>query len=213
VHPDDNDWLHIIGLILKRKELLFKELESLTCPWGWKDPRNTFTFDIWKEIFPSAKVIHIYRNPVDVISSLQKREASRMPTGPIHSRTGIKKTFYSRKLPGKRLFHHSFRSQDNMSSFRLWKEYTTKATSIVSDDKTESIQISYEGLLEKPGGVLKQLADFCDLDYNKLIIEKILASIDTSRKFAFISNKDLVEFYNKIKEDKLVESLDYGNIL
>ncbi|MBE9554562.1 MAG: sulfotransferase, partial [Proteobacteria bacterium] len=28
-------------------------------PWGWKDPRNTFTLPIWLRLFPDARVIHV----------------------------------------------------------------------------------------------------------------------------------------------------------
>jgi len=55
------------------KGLKYKSLKELDFPWGWKDPRNTFTIDIWIEVFPNAKLIHIYRNPIDVAESLRKR--------------------------------------------------------------------------------------------------------------------------------------------
>lgn len=41
--------------------------------WGWKDPRNTFTLDMWLELFPGAKVIHLKRDTESVVKSLQKR--------------------------------------------------------------------------------------------------------------------------------------------
>ena len=34
--------------------------------WGWKDPRNTFTLPMWLELFPKAKVIHVYRDGQEV---------------------------------------------------------------------------------------------------------------------------------------------------
>ncbi len=41
--------------------------------WGWKDPRNTFTLDMWLDMYPGAKVIHIYRKSEEVVKSLQRR--------------------------------------------------------------------------------------------------------------------------------------------
>ncbi len=41
--------------------------------WGWKDPRNTFMLDMWLQLFPGAKVIHIFRDQAAVVRSLQKR--------------------------------------------------------------------------------------------------------------------------------------------
>ena len=38
------------------KSLRYKDIRSLDFPWGWKDPRNTFTIDIWNELFPNAKI-------------------------------------------------------------------------------------------------------------------------------------------------------------
>jgi Uncharacterized protein conserved in bacteria len=41
--------------------------------WGWKDPRNSFTFSFWKELIPSPKVIICVRNPLEVANSLLGR--------------------------------------------------------------------------------------------------------------------------------------------
>ena len=51
--------------------------------FGWKDPRNTFTLPVWKQIFPNLRVIHIVRHGVDVAASLSRRhaEALRAATG------------------------------------------------------------------------------------------------------------------------------------
>ena len=56
------------------------QLESIkeqTTPWGWKDPRTTFTLPLWLRIFPEAKVLHVVRNGIDVAASLHKRETRR----------------------------------------------------------------------------------------------------------------------------------------
>lgn len=42
-------------------------------PWGWKDPRNTFTLPMWLHHFPGARVIHLWRDEEEVARSLQKR--------------------------------------------------------------------------------------------------------------------------------------------
>lgn len=46
--------------------------------WGWKDPRNTLTLPVWREIFPEARVIHVVRNGLDVALSLGRREPRRL---------------------------------------------------------------------------------------------------------------------------------------
>ena len=49
----------------------FNEINS---PWGWKDPRNSFTASIWKEVFPDLRAIYIIRHPIDIAESLFKRQ-------------------------------------------------------------------------------------------------------------------------------------------
>lgn len=55
----------------------YRNITEIDFPWGWKDPRNIFTADIWKSIFPAARLIHICRNPVDVANSIRVRENLR----------------------------------------------------------------------------------------------------------------------------------------
>lgn len=45
--------------------LRYPSIGNLDIPWGWKDPRNTFTLPFWLKLFPQAKVIHISRHGVD----------------------------------------------------------------------------------------------------------------------------------------------------
>jgi hypothetical protein len=52
----------------------YHSVEDLDCPWAFKDPRNTFTVDLWRDIFPDAKIVHVHRHPVDVAQSLRQRE-------------------------------------------------------------------------------------------------------------------------------------------
>ena len=61
-------------LFLGNKSSKYKSIKDLDIPWGWKDPKNSFTIDLWKEVFPNAKVLHIYRNPIDSISSFIERD-------------------------------------------------------------------------------------------------------------------------------------------
>ncbi len=42
-------------------------------PWGWKDPRNTFTLGYWLGRFPKAQLLHIHRDGRQVAMSLLRR--------------------------------------------------------------------------------------------------------------------------------------------
>lgn len=35
---------------------------GLSAPWGWKDPRNSLTFPVWKQLFPGAKAVIISKS-------------------------------------------------------------------------------------------------------------------------------------------------------
>ncbi len=41
--------------------------------WGWKDPRTTLFLDFWREQFPEAAFVFLYRAPWEVIDSLYRR--------------------------------------------------------------------------------------------------------------------------------------------
>ena len=181
--------------------------------WGWKDPRNTFTIDVWKEIFTKPKVIHIYRNPVDVINSLTKRETSKITVTGNPTRTGIKKWFYGYRLPKKRLFYHSFKSLNFTANFDLWKTYTNKAFNMKKEGGTEVLHISFENLIEKPEIIIKKIVEFCNLKVDERNHKDFLQTIDKTRKFAFVKNAELVEFYKTIKNDKLITRLGFGDIV
>src|SRR5690606_18889687 len=58
----------------KKKLFRYKSLKDIDFDWGWKDPANTLNIDHWKSIFPEAKVLNIYRNPIDIAESLRVRE-------------------------------------------------------------------------------------------------------------------------------------------
>ena len=45
------------------------------------------------------------------------------------------------------------------------------------------------------------------------IPENLFQGFDQSRRFAFVKEKQLVEFYGKIKNDELVVKSDYGNMI
>ena len=58
--------------------LRYRSPASWPRPWGWKDPLNTFTLPVWLHLYPQARVIHIYRNGVDVAGSLRRRSVKQL---------------------------------------------------------------------------------------------------------------------------------------
>ena len=79
--------------------------------------------------------------------------------------------------------------------------------------EAEVLHISYEDLLEKPEAIIKNIIEFCNLEAKNRNHEKFLQTIDKTRKFAFVNDSELVEFYQSIKNDELVVRLGYGDII
>src|SRR5688572_27012894 len=61
--------IHRIDFLGRTRFFKYRDIRKLDLRWGWKDPRNTFTLPVWLSFFPRAKIIHIYRNPIDVAQS------------------------------------------------------------------------------------------------------------------------------------------------
>lgn len=173
--------------------LAFRRISSIDGPWGWKDPRNTFTFDLWREIFPGAKVMHIIRNGVDVAASLRKRETENPP----------------------RLFsvYSSFRACSLEGGFSLWKTYVEKARSIVPDNGEKDIlHLRYEDFLSAPAGRLGEILDFAGAATPRGAIERAARGVDTSRLYPFLGDGKLRAFYESVRDDTLMKDLGYGDI-
>ncbi len=201
------------GYLGLSKTLRYKSIRQLDFNWGWKDPRNTFTIDIWRKIFPEAKIIHIYRHPVDVVNSMYKREDEYdliLKDNP--SRTGLKKMFFGYRLPRKKLFCQPFRVLDYQGIFDLWKEYVTTGLQVCHNDPENIIHVSYEQVLENPSETLERLFTFAGIMPSKGDLNEVVKKINPERRYAFPKDKQLVEFFQRIKNDQLVKKLNYDNV-
>lgn len=91
-------------------------------PWGFKDPRTTFTLPAWVELFQKAKIVHVVRHPNAVIQSLMKRNT-------------VKGEVFDERL------------SDAEFNLNLWEKYTRKALEINSD---KVLTVHYEDLIQDP---------------------------------------------------------------
>ena len=107
--------LFAINYLGIKKLFKFQGLKNINFPWGWKDPRNSFTLKIWRQIYPNAKVIHIHRNPVDVANSLKKRSLAQEKSVKI----SLKK-FVAQYFLKSYFFHDSYRVQSIKEGYKLW---------------------------------------------------------------------------------------------
>jgi hypothetical protein len=177
------------------KYLRYGTPANLDIPWGWKDPRNTFTLSFWLDIFPEAKVIHIFRHPLDIINSLRTRRErglSRLKDG---NKRGWLKPVYLlylvRKFIGGRRVFVDLRGASLDEGFVLWEEYMKEARERVAELGSRAIEIKYEFFLDNPSEVLTSLAEFCGLGTGREDIEKAAAGVNRSRGFAFLKDPEL----------------------
>lgn len=162
--------------------------------WGWKDPRTTITFPIWKEIYPNAKFLIIYRNGVDVANSLYYREKKR------------------EDLIGKD--YHSVRCLYYREAFRLWEEYNIFLKKYLKSINSRKIyELKYETFLGSPEEQLSCiLENFLQIQksYN---FSKRIKEIKSENAFKFLNSKESIQFYEKIKKNKLMIELGYDCII
>jgi len=105
-------------------------------PWGWKDPRNTFTLGCWLKIFPDAKVIHIHRNGLDVALSLSNRSKKKTSNE------------YAKPL------------QDTAAGFDLWQKYVAQSFSFESVLGDRMITVQFEKLIVSDENETQKLEAF-----------------------------------------------------
>ena len=63
-----------------RRDKILKEHENIPL-WGFKDPRTLFTIEGWMEVLSNISFVGIYRNPLSVAQSLQRRDKFSIEKG------------------------------------------------------------------------------------------------------------------------------------
>ena len=189
--------------------LRHRDIRSLDIPWGWKDPKNTFTAGIWQEIFPEARVLHIYRNPLDVSESLRKRE-NRIRK---EYRRTYRKAVKENLLIGKTFYQYSPRVLDISEGIRLWEEYVEKALSLDKNFRDRILHIRYESFLDEPASWLARISEFLDIPLSELQAKDISGMVRSEKKFAFAGQRELADIYRSIKNRDLLVRLGYDDIL
>jgi hypothetical protein len=185
---------------LEKKRYLKYQLGEDVETWGWKDPRNACTLDIWLTLFPDAKVIHIKRHGVDVAWSLHRRAIANKDSGierfdHLMDRFGA---LYWLKLKEEG-FGGSTRCHSLEGAFDLWTTYVEAAAETVHRH-TPSLTIRYEHLLTEPRQVIPSIADFCGLTLPSSLTPTV-AELDPSRACAFSRHDALVDFARGVEEE------------
>lgn len=63
----------LAALRRKARSIIHRDLQGVPL-WGWKDPRNSLTLPFWQNLLPDIRYVICLRNPIDIASSLEKRD-------------------------------------------------------------------------------------------------------------------------------------------
>jgi hypothetical protein len=174
-------------------------LSNMPKPWGWKCPITTFTLPLWLDIFPNAKVIHVYRHGVDVASSLRKRTLLSM------ERTSGQNLYYKLKFlhwmrPKVGGFIGGMRCATLEGGLSLWEEYVSEARAHIRDLGERTIEVRYEDLLDQPIRMIGDLVEFCGASPSAAVLAKAAALVRKERAYAHRSCPELNAFARGVAE-------------
>lgn len=164
-------------------------------PFGWKDPRNTFTLPVWKQVFPNLRTIHIVRHGVDVAASLAHRHAQalRAATGEAvpPALTVIRDHAFG--------VLSSRRGSTLAEALTMWEQYVEKAREESAALGDRALEIRYEELLTHPERVIAAVAEFCAVPAPGRDAPP-LDGLDPGRAFAFRGDAELAAFAATVRE-------------
>ncbi len=142
---------------------------------------------------------------MDVAASLMNRENRFSERGKIRWNYGVFKNYLKLGVIAKR----DPKLLDIFKGIELWEFYVKRAFMF----RNHIIHIKYEDLLAEPVDVLSEILDFLSVAKKKNKIEQMVSGINKERKYAFLSNPNLIEVYKSVSDDELIKSLGYNNIL
>jgi hypothetical protein len=162
-----------------------------SAPFGWKDPRNTFTLPVWRHIFPDLKVIHVLRHGVDVAASLARRHGAALK-----SATGelVPPALTVIKDQGLGVLS-SRRGWELTEAMTMWEQYVEKARLEMREMADQALEVRFEDLLLTPDKWVAAIASFCGVaEPTSEQHQAVLARLEPDRAFAFRSDPRLRQF-------------------
>lgn len=180
-------------------------LAGLEKPWGWKDPRTTYTLPMWTDVFPEARVVHVVRHGVDVAASLRARSRASLARRGAAYRS---RRWLYQAWPKRTGFTDSLRCATLEGGFSLWEEYVAEGRAHVRRLGPSALELRYEDLVTSPEGPMRSLASFVELDPPREALASIAREVRTERALAFRGTPELEEFA-EASADRL-RKLGYG---
>jgi hypothetical protein len=175
------------------KAIRYRSLRNLDFAWGWKDPVNTITMDIWMRAFPNARIVNIIRNPIDVATSLKVREENRIAK--YTARTVPTKR--EKDLVKKPAYNQSYRVLEISEGVKLALSYMDLNRSYMNKYRDQSIQLCYEKLLTSPQEELLQVLRFLGLQVPEDRLQHITAIIKPEKGYKFLDDPEMKRVFEK----------------
>ncbi len=130
--------------------------------WCIKDPRLTVTLSAWLKRFPEARIVHLVRNPLDVVGTLTPNYAKFTPQG---------------KSPQESLTFWS----------ALWvRSLDVLMQSVQHVPRAIMVETRYEDLCRSPLEEVRKILEACHADMlfkNTIDVSAISASVDKYRQW------------------------------
>ncbi|MDA3878362.1 MAG: sulfotransferase [Halothiobacillus sp.] len=175
-----------------KRYLSQRSIPAQITPWGWKDPRNTFTLPFWLDLFPDARVVFIERHGVDVAESLRVRASRSIETTKLRYKRAKPIAWLRPKRGG---FSESPRCLSLEGGFSLWEAYQAQAQNQLAKLSSDRVfRVRYEDLLVEPERILKDVASFCGLPVVEGRVKRIAESINPDRAYSYRNNSELLGF-------------------
>lgn len=190
----------------------YRSSERINFDWGWKDPRSTFTLEIWKMLFKDARIIHVYRNPVDAAESLRRYSKEYQQ---VHLKSflgGFKRNRLARRLNHQRLYDFSLRALHLDEGYKLWQQYITEANRVQGATGFKVWHVRFESLLEEPKVETEKLFAFLGFKVPDGVYKEMEGQISEKKIYAFRNDKYLNEYYQSIRNQSLVTEMNYHDI-
>jgi len=173
------------------KYLRARAPERLDGPWGFKDPRSTFTLPLWLEFYPNARLIHVQRHGVDVAASLGARHARIVE----QRRARFRRMRWLYRVRSRRSrITTSVRAASLETGFSLWEEYMDGARLALERHAGPCLEIRYEEFLADPATGLRRAAKFCELPASDEAVQATAGEARPERAFAHRRKEALLRF-------------------
>lgn len=171
---------------------------SMAYPWGWKDPRNTYTLPLWLSIFPDAKVINVIRHGVDVAASLKTRFEKRLADA--EQRFADRRWLYG-WYEKRRGFAESMRTAQMDGAFSLWRDYVRRADHHAAKLGDRCLTVQFEELATGPRAVLDRIAAFAELSPAESVMAAAAGQPKPERAYAYRRSPELVAFADSVRDE------------